>query len=343
MVGLHGLTQTFFQNMGIDLSRGNVRVPKHLLYGAKVGAIGKKVGRKGVSQNMWRYAYGIDAGCQRKVSQQLRKPLSRQVSGATSRGKQPWRMSTVSNKPVAATQECFDRTKGRRADRHEPLTPPLAVNQDEPALSIDRRKRQSNEFADAQSRRIEELKQRHGTQTFRPLQVPRRGKQRLDLRRTENFRERAPAPWSIEKPARIVIEVALSNEKPKKLPERRSLAGDTGRRHPAIAEFGNVASQARQACTRSIGTLAHQKVQKIAKIAAVCVDRLRRRTTFGTNHLQKAFEPVSVGRGGHLLKTPADQRLDREPTRFVGKADCGQRTDCRYQRFGVGFGRILVS
>lgn len=84
MVGLHGLTQAFFQNMGIDLGRRYVRVPKHLLHGAQVGAIGKKVGSKGMAQNMRRYACRIDAGCQRQISQQLRKPLPRQVSGTTS-------------------------------------------------------------------------------------------------------------------------------------------------------------------------------------------------------------------------------------------------------------------
>ncbi|MNE92772.1 hypothetical protein D3C80_1905380 [compost metagenome] len=73
---LHEVVQPFFQNMCIDLCRGNVRMTQQFLDGAKVGAVGKQVAGEGVAQHMRRDRRHADAGARGQRFQVAGKDLA---------------------------------------------------------------------------------------------------------------------------------------------------------------------------------------------------------------------------------------------------------------------------
>ena len=85
MVLLHELFQPLLQDMGIDLSRGNIGVAQELLQGAQVGAAVEQVAREGVAQDVRADALGIEAGFDGELLQVVGETLPGDVPLSTTR------------------------------------------------------------------------------------------------------------------------------------------------------------------------------------------------------------------------------------------------------------------
>ena len=71
--------------MRVDLRRGDVGMAEHQLHAAQVGAALEQVAGEGMAQHVRRDARRIDAGGQRRLLQELREALARQMAGAAAR------------------------------------------------------------------------------------------------------------------------------------------------------------------------------------------------------------------------------------------------------------------
>ena len=89
MVGLHHLTQALGLHMGINLSRGNVSVAKHLLDGAEICPALQQVAREAVAQHVGREFCSVEPCLTAQGLEFEREMLPRQVSGGTGRREQP--------------------------------------------------------------------------------------------------------------------------------------------------------------------------------------------------------------------------------------------------------------
>lgn len=65
--------QARFKHMGVNLGRRNVRMTKHGLDRSQIGPVGQKMGRKGVAQDMGRYALRRDFRFDRHFADQLKQ------------------------------------------------------------------------------------------------------------------------------------------------------------------------------------------------------------------------------------------------------------------------------
>ena len=95
MVRSQCLLQSLFQDVCVDLRRGDVSVAQHLLYRAEIGAVCEKVGRESMAQHMRRNAPRINARFDCKIIEQLGKALTRQMTASAARRKKPRRFFIV--------------------------------------------------------------------------------------------------------------------------------------------------------------------------------------------------------------------------------------------------------
>ena len=76
MMVFHQRLQTLFQNMGVNLRCGNIRMPQHLLNRTQIRPMGQEMAGKGMAQRVGREPLRRNArlGCQ--FFEQLAKPVT---------------------------------------------------------------------------------------------------------------------------------------------------------------------------------------------------------------------------------------------------------------------------
>ena len=83
MVFVNQFLKPFLKHVGVDFSRGYVRVAKELLDGAQIGATIEQVTGKRMAQDVRANALRCNSGCFGQFFQVLREPLPRQMALGT--------------------------------------------------------------------------------------------------------------------------------------------------------------------------------------------------------------------------------------------------------------------
>src|SRR5262249_33737556 len=141
--------------VGVQLGRREVGVPEHLLDGSQVGASLQQMRREGMPEEMRVDAFGIEARLRRQAPEDQERARAGERAAACIEEELG---------PVPCVEE---RTPAREiapnrldcgpADRDDPLLVSFADRAHDPVLEVDVGLRETDRFADAQARPVEEL------------------------------------------------------------------------------------------------------------------------------------------------------------------------------------------
>ncbi len=223
----------------IDLGRGNIRVPQHLLYAPEIGAVLHQMGRKRMAQRV-RCDIGFDPGLLRIIFDQFPKALPAHGLPGTV-GKEDIRSLVLQHGVPRAVQISGQCVSGRRPERNDPLLGTVPA-EDETQLHIDVGNPQSDQFRHPDTRSIQKFQHRLvayllGRVARRLLQQPdhflRRHDLRnllLDLRRLELLRQ-------IFRHTPHLQHVMIKSL------QRRNISGNSGRRKFIVFQIFNIIPQ----------------------------------------------------------------------------------------------------
>jgi hypothetical protein len=205
--------------MGVDLGRRDIGMPQHRLQRAQIRAAFQQMRREGVAQHVRAHAIGRDPRLRRQRADQLIEPHAREMRLA--RGEQP--------RPPDRDMLAPRRHRRPRAvgDRHQPLAPALALEDQIGPVGMDRVARQRHQFGRAQPRSVEQLDQGREPQVERIGRHPRlpcrdHCEHRIDILGAQHLGQRPRRPRPRQRRARIVARASPSSAR--KAKNRRSAA-----------------------------------------------------------------------------------------------------------------------
>ena len=192
----------------------------------------------------WRSTCGrdparVEAGAHGERLQQLRHPLGGEVPRARVRGEDVARAGRL-----ARLEPRGERRARGIVERRETLLRPLAADEQEATVAVDRRDGEGSELGNPQSRGVEQLDDRdEPARGHRVGRGARRGDQRLDLGDAEDARQPAPAPRRVERGRRVVGAHALLDQEAEELAQAGTPARRAGGAEAARAQPGHVAGE----------------------------------------------------------------------------------------------------
>src|SRR5215210_302800 len=141
--------------MSVDLRCGNISVPKHLLYGTKVGATLEKVSCEGMSESVWRHplrdAYLIDV-----FTENLPRAHAGEWLPLRIQEKDSFPLSTLDFRPQFA-RVYRNGADGLPTDWHDALLAAFAKNTHESLIHQHVANTNSDPFRHSETRAIGEL------------------------------------------------------------------------------------------------------------------------------------------------------------------------------------------
>src|SRR5439155_21639683 len=223
--------------VGVQLRRGEISVPQHLLDGAEIGAALEEMRRKRVAKEVRMDAFGLQTRLRGKAAQD--QEGAGPCQGSAARVQEQLGAMACVEKRAPAREIAADRFDGRTTDRHDAFLASLAERAHDPRLEVDVALPETDGFTDAQPGAVEELDER--TVTVGSWRCSRGGlDQPLRLGRRECAWEPGMTPRKGELCGRVVgtrpEQHLVTEERPKGCHTTRNRRA----REPCSAELGEV-------------------------------------------------------------------------------------------------------
>ena len=312
MAGIDQFHQPAAVDMRIDFGGRDVGMAEQRLDRAQIGAAFEQMGRERMAQHVRADPRRIDPASAAELLDQLVETDAANMGPAGRK------------QPLAV---CGDvRTPQRRGgagtirDRHQPLAPALALQDQIGPVGRDRAQRQRDQFGRSEPGTVEQFDQCRETEVEGQWRFDRQpalefGKQPVDIVMAEDFGQRPARHWPRQGRAGIIGTQPLVRQKREETPKRGRFTRN-GRRCERHPMFG----QLRDLSLPHLGETAIEMLGSATQIGCVGDQRVLGRPRFRRQHFEEAIDqPRIVSLACHHVRISASAAIIRasgsRPTR----------------------------